>query len=133
MTEETKTYEIVFGDSTRKRLTIPAKWIITFGAVVPSAVGVKGGPSREWGIRIREGTQQRAAFAGVVEFFDITIQTQVQGVRKYGTEVWHLDRGLSNGPDREKYEKGWVAEDAISPELPEEEAIEPPWERSKRF
>ncbi len=130
MTDETKTYEILLTDGSRQRITIPATWKVSFGAIVPAsakatAVGYGGAG---WGLRIWEATdKQRAVYSGVVEFFDISIPTQVRAVRKFGNSDtdWWLDDGSWTGKRADLIERKWVDADQIVPQPPEETVAKP--------
>jgi hypothetical protein len=110
-----RTYEITFTDRGPIRVTIPETWKVTFGAIVPS---VKGGySSGGFGLRIWEATdKQRAVFANVASFRDLSIEIMVAAVRKYGTEDWYADDGKSWTGDRaDLVEKAWRPESEIIP------------------
>jgi hypothetical protein len=84
---------------------VPATWKVSFGAIVPSSKGASNGYGG-WGLRVWEATdKQRAVYAGVKEFWDISIPIQVRAVRRFGTEDWLLDDGTFK-PD--EVESGWA-------------------------
>jgi hypothetical protein len=111
---EMRTYEITFTDRGPIRITIPETWKVTFGAVVP---GAKGGYSGTFGLRIWEATdKQRAVFANVASFRDLSIEIMVAAVRKYGTEEWFADDGRTwTGAMADLVEKGWKPESEVTP------------------
>jgi hypothetical protein len=111
---EMRTYEITFTDRGPIRVTIPETWKITFGQVVP---GSKSGGYTSFGLRIWEATdKQRAVFANVASFRDLSIEIMVAAVRKYGTEDWYADDGKSWTGDRaDLVEKAWRPESEIIP------------------
>ena len=99
-TDELRTYEITFSDRGPMRITIPATWKVTYGAVVP---GSKIGGT--YGLRIWEtGEKQRAVWANVESFRDLSIQTEIAAVRKYGTEGWYANL----------VEKAWKPESEVT-------------------
>lgn len=110
---ETRTYEID-SISGRYRVTVPAAWKITFGAIVPGKGG--GAASGSYGIRIWEAeNKQRLVMDGVRWFRDISIPIQQFAVRKFGSEEWYVRH---RGKD-ETVEKAWVdidlVQDGIAP------------------
>jgi len=106
---ETKTYEIVFLGGHRQRITVPATWKVSFGAIVPSSKG--SSTNGAWGLRVWEATdKQRAVYSGVVEFWDISIPVQVKAARKFGTEDWLIDNGSFKD---EEVERQWKPESEI--------------------
>jgi len=126
------TYEITFTDRGPIRITIPATWKVTFGALVPAKAGASMGPH---GLRIWEGTdKQRAVFANVSSFRDLSLDIQVAAIRKYGTEDWYLDDGsLWVGLNADLVEKGWKSESEVGTGKPPwlDEMLENnvPWEK----
>jgi hypothetical protein len=118
---EHKTYEIVMTDGTRQRITIPATWKVSFGAIVPasaksSALSYNGAG---WGLRIWEATdKQRAVYSGVAEFHDVSIPTERMAVRKFGTEDWIADDGTWVGKKAELVERAWKPVDEIGAATP---------------
>lgn len=135
MTEEvpTKTYEIVMIDGTRQRITIPATWKVSFGAIVPasaksSALSYSGAG---WGLRIWEAIdKQRAVYSGVAEFHDVSIPTEKMAVRRFGSEEWIADDGTWFGKKAELVERAWKPVDEIvaatPTPMPDEDAA--PWD-----
>ena len=109
-----RTYEIQFTDRGPIRVTIPETWKITFGAVVPGAKG--GYAAGAFGLRIWEATdKQRAVFANVASFRDLSIDIMVAAVRKYGTEEWFADDGKTWVKERAALvEKAWKPESEVS-------------------
>jgi hypothetical protein len=104
------TYEIKFSDrQPTMRITIPSTWKVTFGAIVP------GKTVSAYGLRIWEGTdKQRAVFANVESFRDLSIPTLIAAVRKYGQEEWFRDNGDWTGELADQVEKAWKPEDEVS-------------------
>jgi hypothetical protein len=125
----TKTYEIVMTSGKRQRITIPATWKVSFGAIVPAsakstAQGYSG--STGWGLRVWESTdKQRAVYSGVVEFWDVSIPVQVRAVRYYGKEEWLIDDGTYINGKAALVEKQWVDEGRITTTPEETEDIVP--------
>lgn len=120
---EMRTLEIATNEQVF-RITIPATWKTTFGAIVPGAkasTGYQGG----WGLRIWEAQdKQRAVFTNVIAFKDVAIPMQIKAVRKYGGTEWWSDDGTWTGARALLVEKGWVHEDEIM-DMPPEEGDEP--------
>ena len=83
-TDNLRTYLIVHEDGTRRKITIPSTWRVTFG---PAARGGNmpkrpGGPSYKMPMALRfyeNDTQQRAIFTDVVSFRDMSIPIQEEG------------------------------------------------------
>jgi hypothetical protein len=112
-----RTIEVVFTDHAR-RLTIPATWKVTFGAIVPSEKAASAG-TNGWGLRIYEAQdKQRAVFTGVQNFYDIGILQQVHAIRKYGTEDWYEDDGSWTDERADLVEFKWVDADNTKPGKP---------------
>lgn len=124
------TYEITFTDRGPIRITIPTTWKVTFGALVPAKGGASLGPH---GLRIWEGTdKQRAVFANVASFRDLSLDIKVAAVRKYGTEDWYRDDSVTwVGSRAGLVEKAWMSESEINPSDPPwaEKDDDVPWEK----
>ncbi len=74
--EEVKTYMLSMRDGSRQKVTVPAKWRVTFGALYPG----KEGNSGKSALRFWEGNKenQRAVFTEVESFRDMSIQIEVE-------------------------------------------------------
>lgn len=112
------TYHIEFIDREPIRVTIPASWKITFGAVVPGKEG--GAQYGSFGLRIWEtADKQRAVFPNVTRFYVVghdAMQYQVAAVRKYGTDEWYRD---TFGPEwNDRVERAWRPESEVSTQEP---------------
>ncbi len=143
MTEgPTRTYEIVTSRG-KQRITVPAAYKVTFGAVVPGAKasGYSGGG---WGLRIWESAdKQRAVFTDVVSFRDLSIPVEVAAVRLFGSDDWTIDDGSYTGKKADTVEKAWKSIDEIKDppsntiQMPAEDPDEYPMPtgmtRGKRF
>ena len=83
---EEKTYIIVCEDKSRRRITVPADWKITFG---PAARGLNGsktnnitGLKMPMALRFYESeTKQRAIFTDVINFYDSSIKIEEEKVK----------------------------------------------------
>lgn len=116
---ESLTYHIEFTDREPMRVTIPASWKITFGAVVPGKGG--GAQYGSFGLRIWEATdKQRAVFPNVTRFYVVgndAMQYLVAAVRKYGTNEWYRD---TLGPEwSDRVERAWMPEPEVLTQKPE--------------
>lgn len=110
MSDDDRTYEVVFTDGRHQRITVPAAWKVSFGAIVPAAKASSSGYGG-WGLRVWEATdKQRAVYSGVTEFWDISIPVQVKAARKFGTDEWLLDDGTFKD---EEVERQWKPESEI--------------------
>lgn len=75
-----KTYILNMKDGTRQKVTVPADWKVTFGALYPG----KDHNSGRLGLRFWEGSSkdnQRAVIADVESFRDTSIQIEEERVR----------------------------------------------------
>lgn len=74
----TKTYILNMNDNTRQKVTVPAEWKVTFGALWPSSTNNNGRSA----LRFWEGNKenQRAVFTDVASFRDDSIQMEVEVV-----------------------------------------------------
>lgn len=84
-----RTYQIEFTDgSAPVRVVIPASFKVTFGAIVPGRPGAA--TSGPLGVRIWEGAEkQRAVYANVASFRDLSIEELVPAARRFGEEDWY--------------------------------------------
>lgn len=116
-----RVYEITFSDRGPMRVTVPDTWKITFGAVVPGKGG--GAQFGSFGIRLWEATdKQRAVFANVTSFRDLSIPIQVAAIRKFGTDEWYRDDDQTwVGEVAALVEKAWRPESEVA-------AGKPPWQ-----
>ena len=71
-TAKTITYLIEFQDNTQRKVTVPADWNVTFGALVPGSTSNMG----KLGLRVRCGTQQKAVFQDVESFRDTSMEIE---------------------------------------------------------
>lgn len=82
-----KTYILTMKDDTRRKITIPADWTLTFGALFPSKDS-NGGRSA---LRIYESkTKQRACISDVMEFRDDSLEMQIETVQN-NTHMGRVD------------------------------------------
>lgn len=86
MTEEEKTtYLVEFVNDTKKKITVPSNWKVTFGPIVRSATS--NPTSERWreknpvALRFYEhDTRQRAIFTGVKSFRDMSIKIEEERI-----------------------------------------------------
>ena len=121
---ETRTYEITASHG-KYRVTVPAAWKITFGAIVPGKNG--GSSSGQYGVRIWEAeNKQRFVMDGVTSFRDTSIPMEKIAVRKYGApdDEWYETPHIP--PNRKFYEtveRGWMNVDLIRDGQPPEDEM----------
>jgi len=72
-------YLLEMADGTKKKVTVPSSWKVTFGPLIPPG---RGQPSHgEVSLRFYEGKEkQRACFTGVKAFRDMSINMQEEVV-----------------------------------------------------
>ena len=87
-TAKTITYLIEFQDNTQRKVTVPADWNVTFGALVPGSTSNMG----KWGLRFWKGTQQKAVFQGVESFRDMAIEIE-ERITQVKKETFYKDDG----------------------------------------
>lgn len=74
---DTTTYMVEMKDGTRKKLTVPSSWKVTFGSPVPGKPGTSGYNSRDvLCLRFYEKSTQRACIVGVAAFRDTSIKIE---------------------------------------------------------
>lgn len=112
MTDDMRTYQIEFTDgSAPVRVVIPATYKVTFGAIVPGRPGAA--TSGPLGVRIWEGTEkQRAVYANVASFRDLSIEELVPAARRFGTEEWYA--ADSQVMASTQVEHGWKHADELT-------------------
>lgn len=125
-----RTIEIRFSSGPPKRVTIPETWKVTFGSVVPGKAAVA------YGLRLWESDdKQRAVFTDVASFRDISVEIEVQVVRKYGTKDWYINDGRLWGLTEDQVERGWCKEAEASAARPDwaQDADKPYYTKTARF
>lgn len=85
-TVATRDYLVVRSDDKTCVVTLPATYRITFGAIVPSRYA-NGAGQAGFGLRIWEGTQQRAVMPNVKEFRALDIPIAFRGKEAATTPV----------------------------------------------
>lgn len=68
------TYLIKMADGGHKRVTVPDRWKVTFGAV---SMGAKGMNEKGWCVRFYQGTKQQAVFLGCKELRSDKVKVEV--------------------------------------------------------
>lgn len=119
MTDTTiRTYEILTRHG-KFRIDVPEAWKVTYGPVI----GAKGYDGAGNAFRVWESEkQQRALFADVISFRDLSLPMLREAVRKFGSEEWIADDGSYTGKKAGTVERRWVPADEIKdlpPEVPE--------------
>jgi hypothetical protein len=114
-TDEKRTYLLEMSDGTRKKVTVPAAWKVTFGAFQP---GSPSGSSQAHAptIRFYEGSKenQRAVITGVQGFRDMSIGIEEEIVN---TQEETFSRETPEGVKNVAMNvavKTWVNPDVIS-------------------
>jgi hypothetical protein len=80
----------VVTDKETFRITIPAKWKVTFGAFSPGEGKGYGGDYRA-ALRLYEGRDsQRACFQNVTSFCDLSLPIQKLVVTESGSSTWEV-------------------------------------------
>lgn len=75
-TDEMKTYVMTTTGGGMRRVTVPAKWKVTFGPLVPPKERDHGS-SKGFALRFYEGAnQQRAVFTDVIAFRDESLKVE---------------------------------------------------------
>ncbi len=69
--DDETTYLLVMKDSTKRKVKVPTKWRVTFGAMFPGSKGAP--PGGGVALRFYDGTQQKACFNDVESFRDMNI------------------------------------------------------------
>jgi hypothetical protein len=80
-----KTYVLELYNGNLRRITVPAKWKVTFGPAVPGKPGQTGGQERHYALRFYETKdRQRAVFTDVRTFRDdsISIEERVSTTKR---------------------------------------------------
>lgn len=109
-TPATKTYVLKLKDDSVKKVTVPASWKVTFGALVPGSKDHNGSTTA---LRFYEGKdQQRACFVGVVEFRDSSLEV-LDRIEDVQTEIIEKADGEGNMKNYtvEARETKWVNPD----------------------
>jgi hypothetical protein len=121
---EKRTYEIAFAHGELIRVEFPATWKVTYGPVIGAAGKPAYGDSHNT-LRVWETDKlQRALWAGVTGFRDVTsITVMVKAVRAFGSDTWRPDDGTYTGAKAQTVEKAWKPVEEISYE-PDEETSE---------
>ena len=110
---EMREIEIVFETNEVRRITIPASWKITFGAIAP---GAERSSLSGWGLRIYEAQdKQRAVFTHVQSFRDRSLPVKIKAIRKFGTQEWYRDDGTwSTGEKADLVQHDWIEQDGVN-------------------
>jgi len=119
---EEKTYLITHENGTRRKITVPADWKVTFG---PAAKGLKHDGTR--GLKIplalrfyESDTKQRAIFTDVVSFRDTSIKIEEEKVRIQEKDGYTECEGVRQRTTFQAKVREWINPDAIAetPALP---------------
>ena len=110
--EETTTYEIEFDNKTKKRITVPSSWKVTFG---PASAGNQKGHSQfkmPLALRFYENKdRQRAIFTDVASFRDLSIKLEEEVVNTRIKEGFVEVDGARKATSFSATTKEWVDQD----------------------
>lgn len=110
--EERRTYLIVHIDGTRRKITIPANWKVTFGPAVKGgnyAPGSGPRPVMPMALRFYEhDTMQRAIFTDVQNFRDLSIPVEVEKVSHQEKDGFTEVDGVRKRTSFQVQTKEWV-------------------------
>lgn len=79
---EMTTYLLLMRDNTKKKVTVPTKWKVTFGPLVPGSKDGGLNSSGATSLRFYDGTNQKAVFTGVESFRDMSIGIEEEVVKE---------------------------------------------------
>lgn len=112
---EEKTYIIECEDKTKKKITVPADWKVTFGPAVKgnnSGTRNPGAPKIPMALRFYETeTKQRAIFTDVVSFRDASIKIEVEKIKTEEKEGYMECDGVRKKTLFQASVKEWVNPD----------------------
>jgi len=117
---EEKTYIIEFENGSKKRITVPANWKVTFGPAAKGSEHSSNGRGLKMPMAIRfyeSETKQRAIFTDVVSFRDTSIRIQEEKVRVSEKEGYMECEGVRKKTSFQATVKEWVDPD-IEQEVP---------------
>ena len=125
---EEKTYIIDCKDGTRKRVTVPASWKVTFG---PAAAGVNASTERgrlqmPMALRFYESDkQQRAIFTDVVSFRDSSIKMEEEKFKVQEKDGYMECEGVRKRTTFQAKVREWINpdEEVAVPKLPSDSSI----------
>ena len=128
MAEEMKTYIITHEDGTRRRITVPEEWKVTFG---PATRGDRGGNrpgtlKMPMALRFYESeTKQRAIFTDVTSFRDASIKIEEEKVRVEEKDGYTECEGVRKRTTFQATVKEWINPDTEQeiPLLPSDSSI----------
>lgn len=78
MAEKKTTYLLEMKDGSKKKITVPSEWRVTFGALYPG----KEANHSKTGLRFYSGNKQHAVFTEVESFRDMSIQIEEENIKK---------------------------------------------------
>ena len=128
MTTDEKTYILIHDDNTRKRITVPANWKVTFG---PAAIGMnsnKSGSNLKMPLALRfyeDEKHQRAIFTDVKSFMDSSIKIEEEIVNVQEKEGFVECEGVKKKTIFQAKTKEWkdiqdINNEDMQPLLPED-------------
>lgn len=115
----TATYILTMRDGAQKKVTVPANWKVTFGALVPGSKNHEQNSGGATALRFYEGaSQQRACFVGVTEFRDKSIDIMEKIVDVQSEQIAKRDsEGNVKHYNVQATESKWIDPDAeVSPQ-----------------
>ena len=115
---EEKTYIIVCEDKSKKRITVPANWKVTFGpAARGENAGIKSGTHLKIPMALRfyeTDTKQRAIFTDVVSFRDASIKIEEERTNVQEKEGYVECDGVRKKTVFSATVKEWINPDSVN-------------------
>ena len=117
---EEKTYLIEHDNGTKRRITVPADWKVTFG---PAAKGDRGKSGIKMPLALRfyeSDTKQRAIFTDVISFRDMSIKIEEEKVSVQEKEGYTECEGIRKRTTFQAKVSEWINPDKVQevPALP---------------
>jgi hypothetical protein len=123
MTEEMKTYLIHHKNGSKRKITVPESWKVTFG---PAAKGMRTGTSSGNALQIplalrfyESDTKQRAIFTDVVSFRDTSIKIEELKEEIQEKDGYMECDGVKKRTTFQAKVRSWVNPDEDSDDLPQ--------------
>lgn len=79
---EMTTYLLTMKDGTRRKVTVPSAWKVTFGPLVPGSKDTTLNSSGATSLRFWDKANQKAVFVGVESFRDMSIAIEEEVVKR---------------------------------------------------
>lgn len=107
------TYLFLMDDNSERKVTVPADWNVTFGALIPGSQSNAG----RIALRIWKGKQQKAVFEGVKGFRDMSIPIE-EKITKTQAETYYK----GEGDNRKAVNVEVAASEWVNPDKPREQS-----------